>query len=146
MNNTTYLEVVKQIEEYEKKRKFCRHGLEHYLSVARIAYIMNLEQELHQDKEFIYLCALLHDIGRVYEYENGQPHELGGVVLAKKFLEEIDYPQEKRAEILKGIGEHRKEEDTLFWFADKRARNCFLCEAAADCNWKDEKRTKTIEW
>ena len=33
-----------QLKEAEKDRIFCKHGIEHLLDVARIAYIENLEQ------------------------------------------------------------------------------------------------------
>ena len=63
-----YLALVKKLEEKEKQRLFCKHGLSHFLDVARIAWILTLEQTLQegmnvehlaQQKDKIYLTALL---------------------------------------------------------------------------------------
>ena len=40
-----------QLKEAEKDRIFCKHGIEHLLDVARIAYIENLEQNCGVSKE-----------------------------------------------------------------------------------------------
>ena len=50
-----------QLKEAERDRIFCKHGIEHLLDVARIAYIENLEQNCGVSKEGIYAAALLHD-------------------------------------------------------------------------------------
>lgn len=150
----TFLAIRKQLDEQEKTRVFCKHGLAHSLDVARIAQLMNLELGFLQDKEEIYLSALLHDLGRVDEYERGIPHQEAGCLIAEKLLAEIQYPKRLWEPILKRVVEHRQlnisnEEitrDNFFWFADKKARNCFLCEQTLNCNWKLEKKTKTIEW
>lgn len=41
-----YIRLSESIELAERKRKFCRHGLTHSLDVARICYILNLEENL----------------------------------------------------------------------------------------------------
>lgn len=154
MQNETYLQTMREIHKMEKKRVFCHHGFDHLLDVARISYIMNVEYEFGFEKEFLYLCALLHDIGRAQEYMTGVSHEEAGVELARMLLEEIAYPEEKREGIIEKVEDHRhaplpKEginRDNFFWFADKKARNCFSCSAAKQCNWKMEKRTLQIEW
>ena len=66
---------MERLAEYEKDRIFCRHGIEHLLDVARIAYIENLEKNSGISKEIIYGAALLHDIGRYLQYTEGIPHE-----------------------------------------------------------------------
>lgn len=154
IKNETYLKTMGEIHEMEKKRIFCHHGFNHLLDVARISYIMNLEYDFGYEKEFLYLCALLHDIGRAQEYITGKSHEEAGLLLAEKLLDEIDYPAEKRQDILEKVANHRhaplpKEginRDNFFWFADKKARNCFVCTAADKCNWPMEKRTGEVEW
>ena len=45
---------VRQIAHLERDRQFCRHDLVHFLDVARLAYIENLERGLGVDKELIY--------------------------------------------------------------------------------------------
>lgn len=120
LQDTEYLEIVKKLEQAEAARIFCRHGLSHFLDVARIAWIMVLEQEMSREnpgepgnleilKEKIYLTALLHDLGRLEELEQGTPHHEAGVWLAEKFLNRIDYPKEGQQDILSAILGHRGE-------------------------------------
>ena len=68
LKNDMYLETLAQIQTAETDRIFCRHDFSHLLEVCRIAYIMNLEHNFGLEKEMIYLCGLLHDIGRAQEY------------------------------------------------------------------------------
>ena len=63
-----FQEYYDKLKEAERGRKFCRHQMEHLLDVARIAYILNLEQKLGIRKEVIYAAALLHDIGKYRQY------------------------------------------------------------------------------
>ena len=69
---------MEHLAEYEKNRIFCRHGMDHLMDVARIAYIENLEKNCGISKEIIYGAALLHDIGRYLQYTEGIPHEKAG--------------------------------------------------------------------
>lgn len=66
----------------ESDRIFCRHTPEHFLDVARLAYIFALERNLDCSRELIYCTALLHDIGRAEQYTNGTPHDEAGVTIA----------------------------------------------------------------
>lgn len=43
--------------------------MEHFLSVARISYLMVLEKNLDIPKDIIYATAFLHDMGRADQYE-----------------------------------------------------------------------------
>ena len=60
--NDEYRRLMETVRNKETDRIFCRHGLEHCLDVARIAYIMNIEQGYAIDREIIYAAALLHDV------------------------------------------------------------------------------------
>lgn len=154
LQNEKYLNAIKEIQRLEEKRVFCKHDFSHLLDVCRIAYIMNLEYNLGMDKETVYLCGLLHDIGRGMEYTTGIPHEEAGVVLAKDILKELECPAEMVEKILQEIGNHRSKPEehsqitaeNVFWYADKKARNCFLCATKDECNWPENKRTKSIIW
>lgn len=156
-----YLVLVKKLEEKEKQRLFCKHGLSHFLDVARIAWILTLEQTLQegmnvehlaQQKDKIYLTALLHDLGRLAEYDQklSQGHAQEGVSMAWKFLKRIGYPEHKAREIIYAVGEHSGEEKTnhdlsnLIKRADNSSRNCFFCEAQGQCNWSVERRNQTV--
>lgn len=150
IQETDYLERMKQLEELETERRFCRHGLEHVLDVARIAWILVLEEKLPYEKETIYLTALLHDMGRILEYQEGIPHHEAGQKIAEGFLRQIGYPGEKGMLIVTAIGEHRKKDKLNDDFinvikrADSLSRNCFFCEVQEACKWKEERKNKTI--
>ena len=60
--NDEYRRLMETVRNKETDRIFCRHGFEHCLDVARIAYIMNIEQGYAIDREIIYAAALLHDV------------------------------------------------------------------------------------
>ena len=74
LHQEQYRENVKKIARLEADRIYCRHNMEHFMDVARLAQIRNLKEQLGLDEEMIYLYALLHDIGRMKEYEQGISH------------------------------------------------------------------------
>ena len=59
-----YQEQLSLLMDAEKDRIFCRHTVEHFLDVARLMYLYNLEDSAGLEKELIYAAAFLHDIGR----------------------------------------------------------------------------------
>lgn len=132
----------------ETGRIFCRHGLEHFLDVARIAWIINMEEQQGYPKEIIYVTALLHDIGKFMQYEQQIPHEKASWDLARKFLERQDFTPEESSLIGRGILGHREQESAgfaeLIYRADKLSRPCFTCEAAEECNWDPQKKNRSI--
>ena len=71
LHQEQYRKTVKKIARLEADRIYCRHNMEHFMDVARLAQIRNLKEQLGLDEEMIYLYALLHDIGRMKEYEQG---------------------------------------------------------------------------
>ncbi len=142
---------LKKIQELEQDRIFCRHTIEHFLDVARIAYIETLEKDLHLSKEIIYAAALLHDIGRHLEYTQGIPHEEGSFQIAEAILKECGFEKEEQEKILSAIQAHRMQEtgfaDNLagiLYRADKKSRNCAFCAAFQECNWDREKKNLII--
>lgn len=69
-----YQKHLNALTRLESDRIFCRHTPEHFLDVARLAYIFALERNLDCSRELIYCTALLHDIldpgvgfGKTYE-------------------------------------------------------------------------------
>ena len=149
LNHPKYKSLLEELNNLEKDRRFCNHTLEHFLDVARIAYIIILENGLKYNKEVIYSIALLHDIGRVLEYKNGIDHHEGSVIIAKEILQDTSFNEEEKTLILRSIKEHRKEsEDELskiIYKSDKLSRNCFNCKAYKDCYWKEDKKNHTIK-
>lgn len=110
---------------------------------------------LQEKKDQFYVTGLLHDIGRVAQYETGEHHSEAGMRIAKQLLSEIGYPAEWMSETLQIVGVHHgreeeKEETGIMEYyirrADHLSRNCFLCEAADSCKWSDEERNQTIFW
>ena len=120
------------------------------MDTARIAYIINLERSLNLDKVIIYAAALLHDIGKWRQYEEGISHEAASCVLAKDILSECSFNEKEIMQILDAISGHRKKEEDpselngLIALADKLSRNCFYCTSIDKCNWVEEKKNKSI--
>ena len=80
-----YQDYYGRIKRLEKERIFCCHQMTHLLDVARIAYIKNLEENLGFEKDVIYTAAVLHDIGKSFQYKWTIPHEVAGEKIAKRF-------------------------------------------------------------
>lgn len=149
-----YLKMLKELETLETERIYCKHDLDHCLHAARIVYILNWEYQLGISKQAIYLWGLLHDMGRIEEYRNHTSHEVAGVCIARKLLTEIDCPKDLTEYVIKQIASHRQvpaenegiTEENVFWYGDKKSRNCYVCPTADNCNWDMGKRTNKILW
>lgn len=145
-----YKEILNTLEFLEKDRVFCKHNIEHFLDVARIAYIKVLEDRLDYSKEIIYAIALLHDIGRVLEYNEGIPHHEGSVILAKEILSETSYDDKEKEIIISAIENHRSIDDNvlnkIIYVSDKISRNCFSCKSEKECYWSTEKKNLKIKY
>lgn len=151
INNEHYRKYITSIEALEVDRVFCRHGMDHGIDVARIAYIINLENELGFDKELIYAISLLHDIGRYFEYTTKEDHRSAGVRIAREILASCDFSEEEIEKICMAISAHKRQsednKDTLEYLiykADKLSRNCFSCGAYDECYWDESNKNKGI--
>ncbi|MDI6812129.1 MAG: HD domain-containing protein [Desulfitobacteriaceae bacterium] len=128
----------------EKERIYCKHGMDHLLGVARIAYAYLLEREevssKPQFKELVYAAALLHDLGRWVEYKTGEDHAQASVRLAKPLLIEAGFQVDEVETILDAIMEHRQETGhtsvlaRALALADDWARDCGNCSAQGTCH------------
>ena len=149
LSNEKYRKNLIILGELEEDRVFCKHGIEHFLDVARIAYIRALEGNMPYSKEIIYAIALLHDIGRVLEYKENIPHHEGSLILSKEILDETSFSREDKEKILKGIREHRNvaadELSNLIYESDKLSRNCFSCKSEKECYWIKDKKNFAIK-
>ena len=149
-----YQTYYRQLEEAEQGRIFCRHQMTHLMDVARIAYIRSLEEGLGLDREVIYAAAVLHDLGKVLQYEEGIPHEITGEKIAAEILDglagENAFSETEKTMILTAIRGHRKLRDEpevlerLLYESDKASRMCFACPAEPQCDWNEEKKNKEI--
>ena len=152
IENHSFQYNLRKIETLEINREFCKHDMQHFLDVARLMYIMNLENNLGLPKYIIYTTALLHDIGRGEEYENGIAHNIASVHIAKKILQECEYDDKEIDEILKAIGDHRNDNggvntlSDILYKCDKLSRNCIHCGATQKCKWPLDKRNSKITY
>lgn len=150
LNNKEYKQALEKLSEYERNREFCNHTIEHFIDLSRIAYIMVLEEKLSVSKEVIYAIGLLHDIGRVRQYEEGIHHDIASVEMSKEILKETSFTDKEINIILNGIANHRKESDNkleeIIYKADKLSRQCFNCKAEKECYWSSEKKNFKITY
>lgn len=137
----------------EAERRFCRHNIVHFLDVARIGWILALEEKLEIEKEWIYAAALLHDLGKHVQYTEGTPHETASGESAPRILKDCGFDDNETAVIADAILCHRNanvaQEPNLrgiLYRADKASRACFSCDAEEDCNWKDDKKNLEIKY
>lgn len=153
IQDTLFKDALTKIKELELNRKFCKHNMSHFLSVARIAYILNLEQALSYSKDVVYTAALLHDLGKYLEYNEGVPHEIAGVFLAQKLLLKTNFTIGEKKEILEAIEHHRdatfeveKSLSGILYTADKLSRSCFACDSQSKCYWDKQKKNMEITY
>ena len=153
INNRLYREHTDRISGYEKDRIFCHHDMSHFLDTARIGMILNLTEGYGIDKDIIYAAALLHDVGRDKQYEDGTPHEESSAVIAETILDETDYNPNEKQMILQAIRDHRDESvktmknlSGLIYRADKLSRPCYFCRAEKECNHKKNKKNASLIW
>ncbi len=140
VNSAFFQESMRKTASYERTRSYCKHGMDHALTVARIAYIYLLERRSSLSKEIIYGAALLHDIGRFVEYETGQDHAEAGARLARPLLEEAGFDEGEIETMVQGIREHRQHGKEglsplgeALALADDWGRDCWACESQNDC-------------
>ncbi len=151
--NHRYKEYINEIAAWEQERLFCRHTMEHFLAVARIATIMQEERKLHIERSLIYAASLLHDIGRHIEYQNGTPHEEASAILAIPILETVGYNREEIDLIVQVIKYHGSASVSgtntfsgILYDADKASRSCYSCDMEKECHWSMEKKNLTIQY
>ena len=142
---------VSKIRDLERERIFCCHDTSHFLDVARIAWIENLEKRLAISREMIYAAAMLHDIGRHLQYMQGVPHDEGSVSIASDILKDSGFDEKEQAEILSAIRMHRNPDAAsrddlagIIYRAEKKSRICAFCSASDKCNWPESKKNMKI--
>lgn len=147
LKNSQFKDYLSKNKIEEKDRLFCKHDMRHIIDVARVAYILSLEKELHIKKDIIYATALLHDIGRWKEYQNKEKdHAKESADLSKEILQKCDYNKEEIELITDAISNHREKDhhnstlSEILYQSDKLCRPCYECEAIKECKrFKDNK-------
>ncbi|MCI8505563.1 MAG: HD domain-containing protein [Lachnospiraceae bacterium] len=147
-----FIKEMKKLNRLERDRMYCRHDIDHLLSVARLAYIAVLEEKLPIRKDVVYGAALLHDIGRASQYETGMPHDKAGALIAETVLTDCGFDEEECVQILEAISGHRSREaagekllSKILYEADKGSRACFVCKAQGSCNWPIERKNYYVK-
>lgn len=147
----------------EKERIFCRHDMAHAMDVARIAYILYLEQQTKETlqkycfaegeaaREIVYAAALLHDIGRHVQYETGEKHAVVSARLAPEILCDAGFVEAEKALLVSAIRTHGDKSisgennlNGLLARADLLSRDCYSCQAQAACKWTSEEKNSEI--
>lgn len=153
LENSVFQTSLAEIEALEDDRIFCRHNIEHFLNVARIAWILNLEEDAGLEKELVYAAALLHDIGKHCQYREGIPHEQASALAAPEILKDCGFSDKEISKIVRAVASHRYGPgedgsvlDNILYRADKLSRSCFSCSAAEECNWgrRGKKRNQSL--
>lgn len=152
LQNKIFKDALMKNMECEEHRKFCCHDLTHFLDVARIAYILNLENKFNLKKEVIYAAAILHDIGRWMEYKEGIPHHIASVRLASTILSQCNFKEDDTSQIIESISQHRDNNikrsklSEIIYLGDKLSRNCFYCSSYGECKWSEEKKNNRLKY
>ncbi len=151
LNHETFKQQLAAINEAEKNRCFCNHDMQHLMDVARIAWILNLEDGIGLEQDFVYAAAILHDIGKGRQYKEGISHEIAGSEIAEEILKDCEFTEEEIFRIKRAILSHRdpavaKDHNlrSVIFRADKMSRPCFMCKMHKECNWSEEKKNNTI--
>lgn len=152
LRHPLYKECIKKNEMAEAERCFCHHDIEHFLAVARIAMLLNLEEGLNISKDMVYGAALLHDCGRYKQYRENIPHDEASVAIARRILPECGYEEDEIEAIVTAISTHRsssakERKDALadiLYRADKMSRNCAFCKEHEECNWPQERKDRPV--
>ena len=153
LNHVDYRNYLMRLRELEKDRKFCCHNLTHFLDVARIAHIINLEMKLNINVELIYAAALLHDIGKAIEDPENIGHSKLSANLAEPILYNCGFLDREVECILDAIVNHNNEtiKDSgdnlarLLYRADKLSRPCYMCDASDLCYWSLDDKNLQIK-
>lgn len=103
----------------EQEARYCLHDFQHHLDVARIAYILVLENNdlnyfIKENglsgklaaKELIYAAGLLHDIGKWKEQREGVDHASFGARVAREILPHAFFNTREIEIIGRAIYEH----------------------------------------
>lgn len=151
LSSKEYQDALMRTERAEIDRIYCLHGLEHALDVARICYIINLEQKSGIKKDVIYAASLLHDIGRFKQYEDGTPHHIASEEIAGSILPKCGYTENETSAILHAVCVHRSAGSAavlgeILQKADDLSRICLNCKARSTCKWQPEEMNMKLSY
>ena len=135
----------------EKNWSYCRHDITHLMDVARIAYILNLEDGLDFPKELIYAAALLHDITKWKQISENIPHNESAIEPAEKIMQDCCFSDDEISLVCTAILKHREKPQnddklsSIIFKADKLSRACYFCIYEKEtCNWDNKKKNAEL--
>ena len=144
ISNHDYRDYLQKNAREEANRPFCSHHFEHLLDVARLTYILILEEgSPFISREISYAAGLLHDIGRWHEYRTKTDHAQYSADLAEPILTEAGFSRSEVGLIINAIRQHRQKDgcpehrsplSIALGKADSLSRLCFCCDARTRCN------------
>ena len=153
IRHPAYKDALAEIALREENRVFCKHDTDHFMNVARIAMILNLEEGKDVKKDLIYATALLHDIGRHIQYDEKIPHEIASAELAEPILKDCGFRKKEIQQIIQAILLHRSQKEAkknalsdIIYRADKLSRECYFCQANNLCDWKKNKKNNELKY
>ena len=143
-----YLHYLSLTKNYEAGRLYCCHNFSHLLDVARIAWILCLERQIKISRPVVYAAALLHDIGRFAQHEDGKiDHAAESALLAAPLLARYSFSVAEINLIQQAILAHRQAPETatdllgaVLAEADDLSRLCYDCPVQGGC-YKAERMT-----
>ena len=151
ISNTEFIARLNKLSVLENDRIFCKHDINHFLDVARLMTIYANQLKIDLSHDIIYATALLHDLGRVDQYQKNIPHEIASANIAKTILVNCGFNSFEIEIITKAILMHRNPIATddlgkLLYLADKKSRMCFCCNSESECNWSADEKNQYLEF
>lgn len=153
LRDPDYLACLRENARREAGRVFCRHGPQHMLDVARLAYILLLESgqlaivARERGRELVYAAGLLHDIGRWRQYDGNGDHAPAGAELAGPILLRAGFSPAEVELVGRAIAEHRLSSEgtsilgRVLARADDLSRACWQCRVRENCYKADRMET-----
>ncbi|MDD6193938.1 MAG: HD domain-containing protein [Lachnospiraceae bacterium] len=147
------------LQELEQDRIYCGHNLEHFMAVGRIAEQVAAANRLLLSKEVIWGAALLHDMGRVEQYQQGISHEKASEAFAREILFSLNWEASDIDVVCEAVSSHGHRQcaqdrwermselvslTEVISFADQFSRKCYQCTVADTCKWTEEEKIKRV--
>lgn len=103
VNDSVFEEIVNRSEKF---LRHSHHGKTHVERVYNLA--LRIAEKENADLDIIKASVLLHDVARAMEDEGKiEDHALEGAKMARKILEEVNFPKEKTDSVVRCIEVHR---------------------------------------
>ncbi len=151
ISDPLYNEYLQRNAHEEMEPKFCLHDINHHIDVARITFILvlennDLESFLQESgisnriaaKEVIYAAGLLHDIGKWKEYREGAEHASYSAKLARGLLPRALFTPQEIEIICRAIYEHREISNNMSFLGERLYRANNLSRICSQCIYNEQ--------